>query len=67
MLACLPGLLHITDDIEGHAGPSRASSMGGHTGELPSSAQVQLRGVDLEPGGLAEGAVPGLPVARYAE
>lgn len=67
MLACLPGLLHITDDIEGHTGPSRASSVGSYTGELPSSAQVQLRGVDLEPGGLAEGAVPGLPVARYAE
>lgn len=40
--------------------------MGSHTGELPSSAQVQGGRVEFKPGGLAEGSIPGLPVAANA-
>lgn len=57
---------HITDDIEGHAGPPCAPRMDGHTGDLSPSAQVQLGGVELQSAALAKGAVPRLPVARYA-
>lgn len=54
----------ITNDVEGHAGPPCAPEMDGHTGDLPPSAQVQLGGVELQPGALAVGSVPGLPVSR---
>jgi len=40
--------------------------MNRHAGDLPSCAQVQFRRVQLQSGALAEGAVRGLPVARYA-
>ena len=62
----LPVKFYITDDTEGRAGPSGASEVHSHTGELSSSAQVHFRGVKLQSGSLAVGTIPGLPVARYA-
>lgn len=59
-------LSHITEDIESDAGPSCPSRVDGHTGDLPSSAQVQLGCVELQLAALAVGAVPRLPVACYA-
>lgn len=56
----------ITDNVDGHAGPSCPPSVNSHTGDLPPSAQVQFGRVQLQPGALAVGAVPGLPVARHA-
>lgn len=63
---CFDGKSEVTDHTEGHAGSPRASTMNGDAGELPPSAQVQLRRVQLQPGALAEGAVPGLPVTWHA-
>lgn len=40
--------------------------MNSDAADLPPPAQVQLGRVQLQPGALAVGAVPGLPVTRHA-
>lgn len=57
--------LDITNHVDGGAGHSSATLMDCHTGELPSAAQVDGGGVDVQPCALTVCAVPGLPVACY--
>ncbi len=58
-------IFYITDDIKSRAGLPCASKVDSHTGDLSSSAQVHGSCVELQPGALAIGSIPGLPVARY--
>lgn len=58
--------LDVTGDVDGGAGRSGAAQMNGLTGELPAAAQIHAAGVNVQPGALAVGPVPGLSVARHA-